>query len=447
MTLFPYLQLQVEGTTITTVPPELIQSFNYISRLGPTMCDMTANDPTFTSLEELLILSDTGKRLYLRFGYLDEYDQINSPWLQARLVNFSPQLTTSGMLVTANFQVDTNDRTVVLQTRTFEGKISRVAAQVANLLGCEAEIEETNDDYHEGWDKSAFPLLSQEEFVRRGLNKPQQWRVRNKNLLEFLKELAREAYSKSSVGGEYNVFITGASGRSPQRTSRSARKPILHFHTPLFKNCIRRANRPVKSFTYLVGETDEVIEFRPEFNSSLLGKIGVGNLVIRAYDPVTGKWISQAHNAKNLQNKVKIDKGNKTTATTINPDNPQSVEKAGGIVLLRQQSPQEIENVGRTIAERIRRTTYKASLTLVGLPTTTDLEANDLINVSMLVPDNEEGYKVHWSSGTYIVEEAAHRITTGSYTIECQLFKSTSTVGKDTLDAALLDIKEKKKKK
>ncbi len=411
MTLHPYFQLQVGDLPLTTVPPNFVQSLTYKSSLGGLgKLDFQVVDPTFQEIEELLIGSDTENLpIFSRFGYLDESDQVTSFWIQSRLIDFIPRLSQRGMEITASTLIDVSDALVRARTKTYSGKISRVVEQIAADMDVDAEIEETNDDINE-----AHPDYE---------GAPKQWLINNMTLLDFVeKRLLPVAKSKS---GQSNYIVWVSGGRT--RT----RKPVLHFHTKEFTDCISR--RATKQFTYLLGAQDEVIDFQPSFSGSLLGNLGGGQVVMRNYDPITKQYTTKAQSILTNPNAVLIGEGTKTNAVPTTPEDPESDLEPQGVVMTREDDLDRALARSQNVHDVLRAASFNAQLDILGLPSTTDLESNDLIKVNVLIP-NDPGspgppYRVHWSSGSYLVREALHHVGEGRYTIQCQLQREKLELG------------------
>ena len=266
MTLHPHLQLQVGappgGASLTTVPPNYLHELTYKSAFGGlSTLDFRLTDPTYTKVEELLITSDTNSEpLFARFGYLDAAGQVSSSWIQARLMNFVPRITTRGMEISASTLIDVKDKIVEVAPKAYSGKISNVVKAIAADMDIDYEIEETDDDFNDDLPPGA------------GGPGPAVWLTKCRTSLQFLKEeLIPRARSKSG-SSNYEVYVTGS------RTV--SRKPVIHFHTKEYAGCSSR-EKPIKEFTYLAGRQDQVLEFQPNYNSSLLGKIGAAGLVMR----------------------------------------------------------------------------------------------------------------------------------------------------------------------
>jgi len=409
MSLFPYFQLQVGeppgGVQLTTVPPNFLRSLSYLSSIhGVSTLSFTAVDPTYTTLEELLITSDTGQRpLFARFGYLDRSGQVSSEWVQARLMQFNPRLTDKGMEISATALISSNDAIVEIKGKTYSGKRSQVVQQVADDLSVDTEIEETDDDIN---------LVSED-------GSPQLWSTKNYTPIEFLNnEIVPQARSKTSTS-EYVCYLVGSRRRS--------KKPILHFHTRDYPLCSARGR--LRMFTYLLGRQDEVKSFTPQFNSSLLGKIGSGNLVMRSYDPTTKQFVTRANNLLTNSDQESVGTGDRSNAA-IPVEDPTDTSVSTGVDIVRERTPEDSLARSRNLWSKLFASSFTAELVLVGLPSTCDVEANELVQITVMVPaQGPLGYKVHWSSGVYLIREANHEIDDSGYLVTCSLQRDRSTFG------------------
>lgn len=408
--LHPYLQLQVgvppTATPISTIPPEHLLGLTYTSSLG-SLFTMQARllDPTYSSLEELLILSDRKKEpLYFRFGYLDHLGSANGLWLQTRLVNFVPRLTSKGMEITLDAIADIRDKNAHVTTKAYSGKISDVVKQVAADMDLDTEIEETDDDWRVAAGSDAESAI---------------WRVSNEPLMLFLKELAQHARSKTG-SKNYSVFLSGT------RTQR--RRPVLHFHTRTWA-CSHR-KKPIKRFTYLAGQDSQVLDFQPSYDSAILGEIGAAGVAGRVYDPETKRWVEYLE-----------DMTNNSDVQASTPDLVNSREYApdrtfvAGVLAKSAKSPEDHRALVKNTFRYVMAAQFAATIELLGLPDnqpgsagvgtgTVDIEADDLIEVTVMIPNQPHGngasFKKHWSSGLYVVHEAVHQIES-NYTVTCQL--------------------------
>ena len=426
MSLYPHLQLHIgepgAGFRVTTVPPDFLQEYTYKSTFGSLYyVDFKVVDPNFGDLEKQLILADTGQLpIYSRFGYLDNAAQITGSWLKTRLINLAPRLSQSGMELTVNTQCFINGGNVETHFKTFEGKISDVVRQVADDMGVDAVIEETDDD-----ENLSLP-------IERGGPGPRQWGMANVTYLDFLRYLASRARSKSTRS-DYQVRFEGSKGF---RAVGAFRKPTLHFHTPDFQSGLKA----VKEFTYLLGKSDQVLEFTPNYDGRLLGTIGAAGLVAREFDPVTKQFKQKEHNSRtnNDESRDRSElRGRDVNAAPLN-EMPEDLprQKSGGVIVVRGNTPQEAEAKARATWSVLWRSTQTAQLVLAGVPDYSDIDANDEVQVNVLIPNSGAGpaYRKHWSSGRYFITEAEHQVAS-SYMITCQLQREP----KGVLDSGILE--------
>lgn len=426
MSLYPFFQIQVGDFDITTVPPEFVQSLTYKSSIESlSTLDFSVIDPTFSDIEQILIGSDESNEPVLaRFGYVDKTGQISSNWIQSRLLNYSPRMTHRGTEITASCLVDVGNKIVEADSRVFRGKISSVVKQIAQEIGLGYEIEETNDDIND-----ALP-------DNRG--SPKLWPTNGLTTFEFVRKVLLPLARSKSGQSDYQFWITGVGTRT--------KPPVLHFHTKEYPDCSARKKK-LKEFTYLAGQQDQVLEFQPNYSSSLLGNLGGGQVVMRTYDPVTKQFVSSVQNTRNNPNTIAFGDGKSTVSVPIAEAGVnEDLLSQAGYHMLREDNSTEAINRARNRWELLKAYSFTAVLTLVGLPDvpdsagkiipgtgTTDLEANDLVQVNVLVPNFPGStigppYRKHWSSGLYLVTEAIHEIAS-RYTVTCQLRRDQSDLG------------------
>ena len=414
MSLHPFIDIRVGDEEITSVPPEFVLSMTYKSSIEAlSTFDFEVIDPTFTAVEELLLLSDSQDRpIIFRFGYIDPSSGlVSSNWLQSRLIRYSPTLDSKGMRIIASCLVDVGLRIVNANTTAYSGKISTVVEKIAKELGIGYEVEETNDDIND-----ADPN-------NRG--NPKEWPTEGLPPLEFVKlKLLEIARSKSSTNN-YVLYVTGTRDRTL--------KPTLHFHTIEYPLCDSRRKK-TKEFNYLANQSEAVIEFKPEYNSTGLGNLGGSHIVMRAVDPITKQFVIDVQNTKTNPNYVGVGDGTKSNSKPIESGaGNEGRESQAGILMAQEVDRGVASDRARNVWTLLKAYSLTASLSLVGLPPTSDIEANDLIKMNVLIPGptgdpNYPGYREHWSSGVYLITEAVHQIG-AQYTVDCQLRRDYSSVG------------------
>jgi len=405
--LHPYVQLQVGpppfGTPITTIPPEYLIEYRYTSKIGLSTVEVSLVDPTYEEIENLFINSDRNQEpLFFRHGYLDQFQQVSSNWIQAVLVSYSPNPTQRGMEITGTFLVKNSNMPVDVSTRTYSGKISDVVRTIAAELDLDHVVEDTPEEINRNLpaDLAEGPG-------------PRTWRTNGKSLSSFLDYL-----SELAGGGkaEWEWFVLG--GRKLNR------KPTLHFHSRGHFSLQRKTHE----FTYLAGETDTVLEFRPNFSGRLLANIANKNLVMRQFDPVSKLYLTKAINRETIDTSDDIGEGDPATEASNKEEGKpkEDVSKAGGYFNAQEKVPGEAEARAVSLWKHLDQASYTATLTLVGLPTTVDTEADDIAKISVLLPKKTNffgNFEKHWSSGEYQIREAVHTIGS-SYTITCQLMRN-----------------------
>lgn len=414
MSFHPFVQIRAGDLPITTVPPERLQNFSYKSAVDAlSLLQFSAIDPTFKELEQILLQADdTDNAIYFRFGHLENVGSINRDWIKSRLVNFVPNITHRGTQVNAVCLVDAVQGIATQKTRTYSGKISKVVRQIAEDIGAIPEVEETDDDENDAFeDNNGDPRL---------------WTVRNQTLIEFIRtELLPIARSKTSPSN-YDLWVTGGD----ITTGGGDQPPVLHFHTKDFPDC-RRRKRRVLELQYLAGKTDRVVEFNPEYSGKILGNFGAasGQVVTRIFDPDSGRYISEVHNRKVDENTLSVGTGTKTTAAPSNPADAKDDTEAQAVLYSRELTLKQASDQGRSSWEIGKAITFTANITLVGLPELVFLEANDYIDIKVIVPDPSTGqFAEHWSGGLYRIYSADHQIG-DNYMITCALQRDLAAVG------------------
>jgi hypothetical protein len=165
----------------------------------------------------------------------------------------------------------------------------------------------------------------------------------------------------------------------------------------------------------------------------LLGKIGAGGLVTRIYDPISKRYVSRVNNVVTNKDATSVGGGSKTNAKVVSTD-PEDDLNTGGVVMVREKDLTEAEARGRNLWTSLYAASFTATLNLVGLPELSDLEANEVITMNVLVPDAVAGgYSSHWSSGDYLVTEAIHEVSS-SYSIACQLQRDSLSIGAESIN-------------
>lgn len=185
---------------------------------------------------------------------------------------------------------------------------------------------------------------------------------------------------------------------------------------------------------YLVGVNDVVLDFAPQYNSSLLGGLGAGGLIHRVYDPRRKQFIAIASNIVTHPDTLNFGGGTRTPATPPDTADPTETSKGQMIITLTEKTLEEAEARARSNWEALKNSVFNASMTLVGTPELVHLEANDLINVNVMIPDPDSPShaRSHWSSGEYRCIEVVHHIEGGQYSISCQMHRDTASVGPTT---------------
>lgn len=407
MTFFPHLEIKTADSPLTVIPPKFLKGLTYKSSVnGLSTFEFNAVDPTFDRIERLLIESDDSDNpIFCRFGYQNSIGELRGRnWMRARLINFIPNITTRGTEINATAMIDAVKGVGVIEPQVFSGKISTVIRKIADKLGVIAEVEETNDDENEA--------------LKDNNGEPRIWSTRNLPLMVWVrKELLPLAQSKSSTSG-YHCWISDSLDD----------KPILHFHTKEYEGCSRRVQEPLE-LTYLVGRQGEVLDFQPNYSGKYLGMLGAGQIVNKIYDPPTKTYTEEVHNLAVNKDSKNFGTGTKTTSVPSKPEDPTSTKVSQGVLYSRELLLTEASAKGRSSWEISKEASFSAALTLVGLPKLVYLDANDFVNIHVIMPTIYTGrWDQHWSSGLYRITECIHQVES-SYSISCQLLRDTAPVG------------------
>ena len=423
----PQVQLGFFGfeSRLTTIPPEYLEEFVYVNKLGDTYtATATFFDPTYEKLEEALLTSEWSNQKMKNTGRLVARIGVNrrsassgameiywSPFLNFTMMNVNPNFGEAGAEVTLELHAwILNQLSDNLKPRNYIGKRSSVFSMLFNDLGVPKEnifSEETDDDF------------STENVPGGDAN----------NMTYCSKGMSYQAFVAQRL-------IPGARSKATGRTGyefqlREDGKSAV-FAPPNSDTWNSKIEKKILSFNYLLGSrqkgyeggasaggiNNDVISFSPEFKSNMLGSIGAGSSLCRHYNPHTKKYGTFNLNYKEVQNVLTL--GNKTHLS----------EKLPPIVLTRNSGYDE--SVAKARAYRtwnmLFDTVYEADIELVGSEKTLGITGGDVINLSVITPSGN----YHYSSGMWLVREATHRVT-DSYTVRCHLSRNFGNTGAEGL--------------
>lgn len=429
----------------TPIPPEYLREFTFVSRQqGWYEATAMFFDPTFEAVEEMFItaefrrktdqevtdemdanggitdgktvslyeVSKSSRDLVAKFGVVragsnagsnpQPNDIAWSPQYRFCLKKLNPSFDDAGMDITVEmhaWQVMTMGQNPT--TLSYTGKRSDVFTKLFTDIGLKPEdiiVEETTDEM-----------------------------VTETNPGEGERSVSTNGYSYQAFIEE--KLLVGARSKRTGRTDYiykfSENGKVAYFGTRgsiEWNKYTNGESQKIKSFNYLCGMNDNVISFKPDFNSDLLGSWGAGSAIARLYDPHT----------KNMK---------------VLPLNHRTV-RTGGIMNYTQfdanRKPTIIDAIQgwdskttEAMAEQrwcdLAASAMRATLEIHGSPGTLDLLGGDVINVNVILPSR----KLHYSSGLWWVLNATHRIT-DSYTVSCELVREFGNVG-NQVDSKMTD--------
>lgn len=446
---FPSIDLTINDVSFSDVPPEYIREFVFTDRWGGAFdVEFLLHDVEYTDLEDVLFAfnpNDKKNTLVTRFGYILNGQPFLSDTLRCAVSHYLPVLRAGVEARIRAYALGVHNNIITPTKRSFVNfPYHEVVEEITkDMFGSDADltwIQRTRED---------SPLFTG---GTEGFN----------SLFKFLKEKI-EPRAEDPEGKTGFTTRYGWSGESIIfGTAEWIAQRRLDFLQSL----------PV--FTWLRGEADsDVIEFKPDFNSKLLGGYGQAGITNVGWDKLTkrplvipvnptsaqrlnrqqkylAKGASTVSLGKDITNQEiegrgtelrrrilgeALDTGSEALfdlffgdAKTI--DN--SADEAVPRTIKLELSESEIEIARASAFERwtqLQQTAVEAELTLNGSEKTVRMRAGDLIRVIVIIPRTEQ---IHWSSGLWYINEIRHEITT-NYRVVCQLIRNSNAQGVEDL--------------
>lgn len=418
---------------ITTVPPDFIQEFTYMSGSGADKFTLTFLDYTYGELEQKIMEIDRYKNnIYVRWGY-PKNGLKSAPWHIMLLQNYQPSITYSGLRMTLSGVAEGSEFSTLVEPKTYTGKISDVIRSIAHEMGFSDEnifIEETDDNYR---------VTTKDE-----------WSTSGKTRIDLINNyLIDKARSLENPQGNYTFHLSSLG--------------TFHFHTQFYskvRDALRGTPSSIKDKNYrkfkvLHGMPTNVIEFIPSYDSASLGMYSA-SCVAAVYDPRT-KQLQQTlvdRKTQGMSTDHDPKKGARTPAAPFTDSKDSQVQRkkvesyayrpvkrvalgghCSGKQIHKHTGPQDAVNEITSAWKHLHSCVYSASLTLVGTPDAADFTAREqFCDISVILPhlENSKESKVtnrlHWSSGLYHIREVTHTIS-NTYTITAQLDRMTASDG------------------
>lgn len=444
---------------IVTIPPDHMIEFTFVS--GPVdECTISFMDHTFGEIEQQIFEADKDPKnagaLLIRWGYpghgLDDQD-----WKALRILDYAPTLSSAGMRITIHCYAHGAQHVTRIRPKTYEGKVSSIAAQVAADLGYTDQtkifIEET-DDLRSDEDPKTIDFTG------------------NKSPIDFIRtKLLPKAKSKINPKGTYE-FRLGSEGTfefctqffkrlaSEVHGSAEPEKEIKRTQVQ-YNESKDDKGKGYRRFEVLFGTPNGVVEWRPTYQTKSMG-VFAQSAIASVVDP-RKKQFQQTIIDRNTQGMTSTkdpSSGGRTVAPPIVNKNQDAIEQraqadaivyqpvkqvalgghCSGKAFHDHQGPDIARNKITAAWRRLHNSINGAVLELIGLPKNASLTYLErFINVSVILPDNvpltsriPEGTNRgnHWSSGTYQIKLITHSITQG-YGITVELFRPVALDGPD----------------
>ena len=381
--LHPVVEIKSGNTPVTQIPPEYLQECRFISKTEMNFeIEAVLVDPTYKEIERILLLSDeSGNDLRFSFGYPGIR---MTEELIARLENYEPSLENAGMRINLRARSSVSSQMSLIPRTSFVGNVSGVIEQIAAVLGEENPnvtlcVEQTDD--------------------------PQEteWSTNNMSYEQFIRSVLLERANKDQKSTEAFEFWTSGSA--------------IHFHTPSFP-CKETERKPIREFTYLRGKNDHLISFIPNVNSRALGALGASGVQGRQFVRENGLY--RLVGADKNTNPPVVDDADETNAV---PGRQPAV-----VVASEEPTPETADATIKYYWATLFNKAYSARAVFTGSPELVDLTANEVIKVSVVLPDGT----THPTSGSYRIYRAEHDIK-GNYEISCDLKRAYSFEGAESV--------------
>lgn len=451
---------------VLTIPPEHLVEFTYTSRRGADGVTVTFIDATFGDIEAELFEADKREEpLLVRWGFpgngLEEAD-----WHTFEISNIAPTISHAGIRLTITGYAKGAKFAVIAEPTVYTGKISNVVKKIAEEMGYSAKdtfIEETDDEENE--------------------TRKTPWYSGNRTRLDMLKDLVKQARSKSHPNETYDFRLTskGQFHFSTDRFIKVVQKSFGSAAPQKKKTTEDKNKKTYRRFQVLFGVPNGVSSFTPRYETSNVGlfsKQCIGSTV----DPRTKQFQQQTIDRKTVGSSTDHDpKGARTShgplvdasktkdATALATKQRRKSNsyvhvptrsvgiggRCAGKTTQQHTSPDQAITKIENAWKRLHSLIGGGSLELVGLPEHASFTTDEqFCDISVILPrdartlgggvnslagssnisnasaagTNARG-GIHWSSGRYRLKEIVHSITTG-YVISVELYRPTHLEGK-----------------
>jgi hypothetical protein len=445
-TYHPVVQLRIGGDDLVTIRPDHILTFRHTDCFGKNEVEMELVDPTYTYLENKFIGIDKegsfrgveSRGLFqYRWGYPEQGFE-NAIWHSVELTRLSPRITHTGYFLNiAGAARNLCKASSLLQHKTYVGKVSEVAKQVALDLGYDEahmDIEETADD-----ERSDDPLTVLEGSGRgvtiaSALTTKAVWPTSHMTLFDFVDRVLRVvARSKAHPNSPYKFSLT-TDGYFIFSSYDNERPAVFN------------KNLPIRSFTMLYGsQCEDVVEFLPDYNTGALATRCRSNLSA-TYDPRTKRYIQSLIDRKELglyrkdfdpdgaqttapplsESTDITTKRDKTSGATYHPTKQVAMGgRCSGKQEHKHTGPEEALQNSKNRYMHLMHLISTATLTLVGKPEHANFSTKEMFcDVNPVMPDGT----LHWSNGRYYIEKVVHDLYP-AYKITVSLHRYTHAAG------------------
>jgi hypothetical protein len=404
----PWVELTLGDAPTLTVPPEHLIEMRYTSRLSGSAGDrlsLSLFDATFVTLEAQLLgldpLSGASKKpIRMRWGWPDQGPGLPAAWTFVRhfeMISFAPTFSTGGVQVNIEAAPWTS---LAKRCRggSYKGSISTVVREMAREMGFRDDqifVEDT-EDFAVFSAGAHFSDFHGPQLEAQGPPSAEVWSVGNSYVTDYI-NIRMKPIARAKGSGE--PFEDAQVRGGPLG-------PEFHFHPP------RPAGSHIETFNFKTyfGITDDVVLFKPTFQSSYLGAIGRRGVVAHSIDPDTKG--EQKHEAG-----PQHDPAHPSFDLNQNPsDEPTMVLSVSSTEADKAQA--EVDGAWTALYF----STQKATLEFHCARHTLRFSAEVIAVVDALLRDGSP----HWSGGTYRVAEAVHTIGAGVYTVSADLFRNPS---------------------
>lgn len=406
----PWIEIKIGEDYISSVPPRYIQSFIYTSSAGGSdTFELSMIDPTFGELETKLVAAmreyilSQGMTPGTNFGPMDirwgfPADDVWSSgknWWTVIINNYTPRITASGIEIHLTGYSTT--KPVYPSTKgPFAGRISDV---VETLYKGDPWVKElvvvpTNDPV-ESFHSPESSSMSRDQWVGEVLAvKAKSDQYPDEPFVLRIHGSARTVYfgpvNSQPVMREYTVFV----GQSPDLISFSPTYPAGSLAGVVGTGSAANTFNPNQK------------EFRQFIASPLDRYVGMADykyarLVEKSNTPVPISDKNKAPTAKDVKKTVK------------------------GLSPLKIALPsygkflEDTAKEFRSVWERLYFLIDQAAAQHYGTPGTTGLLGGDKVKYTVKLPNGD----IHWTSGTFFLLNAVHRISGGTYLIDTNMTK------------------------